>query len=198
MSEKVNEYLQRPNACINCKLPILPHEGQRLSDVRIKKFCNQSCAAIFNNKGVRRHPKKEKPVKPITLCFTCGKRPAKVKYCSHECALGLEGNNPKMMITKGELFQTSKSWQGARSAIQRHAHDTYMLRNPNPACIFCGYATHVEVAHRRAVADFPDTATLTEINASTNLIALCPNHHWELDTGMITLAEIENGVCCNG
>jgi hypothetical protein len=41
------------------------------------------------------------------------------------------------------------------------------------------------VCHRRDVADFPDTATVREINALSNLVGLCPTHHWEFDNGCL-------------
>ncbi len=45
------------------------------------KFCCQSCAASFNNKGKRRHGI------PKTLCLVCSRetRGSKSKYCSFEC-----------------------------------------------------------------------------------------------------------------
>lgn len=46
-----------------------------------KKFCNQSCAASFNNRGVRRHG-----LAP-TKCVICGSTTgdSKRKYCSISC-----------------------------------------------------------------------------------------------------------------
>jgi len=55
------------------------------------------------------------------------------------------------------------------------------------ACQICGYSLHVEIAHRRPVSDFPDSATMKEINDIANLIILCPNHHWEFDHGLLNL-----------
>jgi predicted restriction endonuclease len=55
------------------------------------------------------------------------------------------------------------------------------------ACAICGYNQHVEAAHRRPVSDFPDEATVSEINEPANLVYLCPNHHWEHDHGLLTL-----------
>ena len=62
-----------------------------------------------------------------------------------------------------------------------------MALNPIPSCIACGYSKHVEVCHIRAVADFSGTALLEEINQDTNLVGLCPNHHWEFDHGLLEL-----------
>lgn len=58
---------------------------------------------------------------------------------------------------------------------------------PSPTCAAleagrpCGYSKHVETAHRRGVADFPNTALVSEINDLANLVGLCPTHHWEFD-----------------
>lgn len=54
-------------------------------------------------------------------------------------------------------------------------------------CINCGYNKHYEVCHIVAIKDFPDAATMSEVHALDNLIALCPNCHWEFDHGMLTL-----------
>ena len=54
-------------------------------------------------------------------------------------------------------------------------------------CCVCGYDKHVEVAHKKAICEFPDTATIQEINAEDNVLGLCPNHHWEFDNGILHL-----------
>jgi predicted restriction endonuclease len=89
--------------------------------------------------------------------------------------------------TKGELFAKYASYQSARSAIAKHAKkEIERARTPKVCCV-CGYSLHVETAHLRAVADFPDSAEISEINCTTNLIYLCPNHHWEYDNGHLAL-----------
>ena len=35
--------------------------------------------------------------------------------------------------------------------------------------------------------DFDDNNTIAEINDISNLIGLCPNHHWEYDNGLLDL-----------
>ena len=51
----------------------------------------------------------------------------------------------------------------------------------------CGYDKHYEIAHIKPVSDFEDDALITEINSIDNLIALCPNHHWEFDNGLLNI-----------
>lgn len=48
-------------------------------------------------------------------------------------------------------------------------------------CCKCGYDKHFEVAHIRAISDFPEDTLLTIVNDPSNLMPLCPNCHWEFD-----------------
>lgn len=89
--------------------------------------------------------------------------------------------------TKGDLFNDRKNWQSARSSIQKIARKTYFENTKEPKCAICGYSKHVEVAHIKAVSEFDNNTTIKEINSLSNLIGLCPNHHWEYDNGMLKL-----------
>ncbi|MGB3945746.1 MAG: HNH endonuclease [Candidatus Saccharimonadales bacterium] len=66
-------------------------------------------------------------------------------------------------------------------------HIRYFARSMHifDSCDVCGYDKHVEVAHIVDVASFPDSATIREINSRENVRGLCPNHHWELDNGVL-------------
>lgn len=89
--------------------------------------------------------------------------------------------------TKGELFSKHKNWQSARSAIRRNACEVFFSENTEHKCYVCGYSNHIEVAHIKAVSEFDDATPIAEINSIDNLIALCPNHHWEYDNGILKL-----------
>ncbi len=41
-----------------------------------------------------------------------------------------------------------------------------------------------------AVADFPSTATIAEVNANSNLILFCRNCHWEFDHKLLKLGSV--------
>lgn len=45
-----------------------------------KKFCSQSCAASYNNIGIRRHGS------PTNICHVCEKETRNKKFCSLECS----------------------------------------------------------------------------------------------------------------
>ena len=113
------------------------------------------------------------------------------KKILNRCAL-LDINNfsikkiePVSSKTKKELFSFRKNWQSARTAIRKDAQKVFDQSGKPYKCAVCGYDKHVEIAHIKAVSEFDDSALLTEINNSDNLIALCPNHHWEFDNGIL-------------
>lgn len=89
--------------------------------------------------------------------------------------------------TKGELLSDRKNYQSYRSAVRKLAEKIYTDSGQSKVCAICGYDKHVEIAHIKAVSEFDDSATIAEINSLNNLIALCPNHHWEYDNGLITI-----------
>lgn len=61
-------------------------------------------------------------------------------------------------------------------------------------CAVCGYDRHVDICHVRAVADFPPSATIKEVNHRDNLVALCRNNHWEFDNGLLAENDVTGGL----
>lgn len=115
---------------------------------------------------------------------------SKRKTCA-SCWLKIRNKGkPLADRTKGELFGSRKNWQSARTTIRKHAFDMFVASGAAKICRVCGYAAHVEIAHIVSVSSFPDAATLTLINATDNLIALCPNHHWEFDNGVLSVEDV--------
>lgn len=105
--------------------------------------------------------------------------------------LGIQPNiqvqSPILQKTKGELLFSRKNYQSYRSAVRKLAEKAYKESGKPLSCSICGYDKHIEVAHIKAVSDFDDSSTIAEINSIDNLIALCPNHHWEYDNGILKL-----------
>jgi hypothetical protein len=157
------EYIENPILCQQCSGPILPNpdDSKPMRDIRKKRFCSLSCAAKYNN---ARHPKRKKKVEQTK------EKPDLVTVFG--------------TITKSELFARAKNWQSARNQIRDHAGNVFRGLNMPSGCSRCNYQHHAEVCHLRAVSDFPGTSTLNEINAPENLVALCPNCHWEYDQGI--------------
>lgn len=76
------------------------------------------------------------------------------------------------------------SWKSSYIRLLNRTWNKELLTKP---CANCDYDKHVELAHIRAISDFPPTATLGEVNAKENVIQLCPNCHWEFDNNQLDL-----------
>ncbi len=53
------------------------------------------------------------------------------------------------------------------------------------ACAVRGYNLHYEVCHIKPISAFLPTDFIADVNNLDNLVALCPNHHWEFDHGRL-------------
>lgn len=148
----IESYYLSPNICAYCNSIIHITEDEKVADVKKKKFCNHSCAAKLNNKS---------------------KKKIRVKLPSKRKLIDLE--------TKSSFYSKRKNWQSANSSIRNHARKVYFNSACPKECKECGYDKHFEVCHIKQVKDFSNEATILEINDITNLVALCPTHHWEFD-----------------
>lgn len=189
-NEALAKYYSNPNVCICCKSIIQVKDGQRVPEVRRKKFCNRTCSGAYK----RGRPTGLKATRP--KCLNCENPVGQTrhKYCSKTCSAQHRAEQSmleQLGRTKGDLFSSRKNWQSARSSIQSMARSAFFANGGPSKCMECGYSKHVDVCHRRDVSDFPDDSTIAEINSLDNLIPLCKNHHWEFDNGYL---EIEAGV----
>lgn len=210
--QRIDEYNKTPNLCKYCGGPIIAPYDKKLRETKNKKFCSRGCAAKFNNRqGNREH------LKPniynfsdyeILEFYNTSKNflefsqklgyKAEAKYSKKtilqkllELGLDIEKFYKKFSIssfTKKELFDRYKQWQTARSIIRKDAKCIYDNSEKPKQCVVCGYNKHYEVAHIKAVSDFTDDALISEINDIDNLIALCPNHHWEFDNDNLDIS----------
>lgn len=186
--EAIERYMKSPNLCEFCGSPILVRNHERVPEVRKKKYCSHSCAAKHNNlaqKG-RSVPRANPTCK---VCHKPFRGRATGKICEACRKLGGVGS-----VSKGVMFQKRTNWQSARSSIQKHAKAVYRESGKPKVCLICGYSTYVEIAHIKAVSSFGDEIRILEINHSDNLIALCPNHHWEFDHGLLPINGSEGRI----
>ncbi len=160
-AEAIEKYYLNPRICEFCSKVIQLRDGKGVGWIKRNRFCNHKCAASFLN---RKRPKKEKVIPP------------KVERPIH-----------KDDWTKGELWEKRKNYQGFRGRIQKGARARFEKSNKPKECFICGYKNHYEVSHNRAVSDFPMSALISEINDISNLTALCPNHHWEYEKGIVKI-----------
>ena len=103
--KSLDDYYLSPNICKCCGEIIKVKEKQKVSEVRKKYFCNQSCSAIFNN------PKREKILK---------EKKDKLEKFSY-----LYG------VTKKEFFEIKGVYYKFRAVIRKHAQFIYEKNNGN-------------------------------------------------------------------
>ena len=71
-------------------------------------------------------------------------------------------------------------------------HSRIIMNGTTKRCAICGYSLFVDTCHLRPIRSFADDSLISEINKKSNLIYLCPNHHHELDGGLINIAATTN------
>ena len=149
------------NYCLHCE-----------KETKNPKFCSRSCAAKKNNKVPKRKLKKK-----CRLCETPIR--SNRTFCSEHNPLSRDMPN----TTLSEMKQKRKYQK--HSVIRSYARKIYLNSDKPKYCINCGYDKHFHVCHVKAIKDFDPSATLHEINNLDNLLALCPNCHWELDNSLL-------------
>lgn len=114
--------------------------------------------------------------KKIKVCKTC-EEPIANKYTYCKICFRIKQKN--------EATQNKKRSESRGNRIREDARRKYLASGLSKECIVCKYFKHVDVCHIKDVCSFSDDALISEINKLDNLIALCKNHHWELDRDML-------------
>lgn len=151
--------------CLNC--------GDPTSN---PSYCSRSCSAVSNNK---KYPKRS----PEAICKDCGKsmRTTKRKSCD-ECYI------PRKKVkdqTIAELKGDGNANNSGYTQIRADARKSFRSSGRPMTCQQCGYDLHVEICHIKDISSFSDDTYIFIINDLSNLVTLCPNHHWEFDNGVI-------------
>jgi hypothetical protein len=152
------------------------------------KFCSMSCSGSFNG---RAFPKKKR-TKPYhtPVCRKCHKSPVAGMGAGSVCeSCKNEKRNKILETTVKELRESSrvKTLSNFHAIIRGYGKTIYESSGLPKKCAICGYSAHYEVCHIKPISSFPDTTTLRVIHDISNLVALCPNHHWEFDHGITSL-----------
>lgn len=146
------------------------------------RFCSRSCAVMINNRGKQRNPKRDRP---CPRCATAQALPNR-KYCGQCWRAIVEENTARNLSS----IHAAASYQ--RSAtIRRHARKVYAGSGMPQACAICGYDRHIEVCHIRPINSWSLDTPIAVINNRANLVALCPNHHWEFDRHLVSVQGLE-------
>ena len=119
-------------------------------------------------------------------------------FCSRSCAISHNNSfREKFKRTRERGRDTAKrksrlddskpisSYFGEGSSkykrIRSLARYKYTRSEKAKICEKCGYQKHVEIAHIKPIHTFSEDTPISVVNSFDNLIALCPNCHWEHD-----------------
>lgn len=148
-----------------------------------KFYCSSSCAAKVNNSTSQKRTKTKtckvcKSLVDTTNHTYCNKCYIEKHFISHKTLADATGNR-----------KDSNRYTGIRG----NGRLVYRDSGQPQCCKYCGYSKHVEICHIKDIANFPPDTLISEINDIANLVALCRNHHWELDHKLLTINEILMG-----
>jgi hypothetical protein len=150
------------------------------------------------------------PAKVITLCLNCNKETTnpsdkmisnrrkpehkcKVcetpighnqRYCSDDC------KSVTSMMNNTMCHYNQIKGNGKYNSIRAKARILYQQSQKPYVCYNCGYDKHVQICHLKPLHLFADDTLISIVNDLNNLIALCPNCHWELDNNILSLPAI--------
>lgn len=172
-------------SCKNCGKDIYVANKKTLT---LNHFCSKSCSAIHNNKLF---PKK----KTNRVCIICGKQVKSYRHnkCEEHWKQYKENKwkNKTIGEYRNKISVKGKHPSWIHAAIRNFARSWLKHLTVIP-CARCGYDKHVELAHIKDIIDFSDDALLSEVNAESNVIQLCPNCHWEFDNDIWKIEEVRS------
>lgn len=159
--------LQRRVHCLDC-IPFIGKAGNRINDgaryTRTTK--NKDCVVCKRN---------FKPSRNYVQC------------CSIGCANTMTSKR-KMVDWNARTLKESMNHSTPRTRyvhVRKHARKIMEASHKLKECEVCGFDIVVEVCHFKGIAEFTSNATLGEVNALSNLMYLCPNHHAMMDKGLL-------------
>lgn len=134
-----------------------------------RKFCSQSCSAIYNN-SLR--------ITKIGI-FNCKKCSKEVKirkngegiYCSHKCHREYEYDNNIIEWKKGNLTGYRGNTKTICNWLRRYLLDKY-----NNSCVKCGW-NELHPVDKKPLVEVNHIDGNAENNSEDNLEILCPNCH---------------------
>lgn len=172
--------MEEDRHCLQCGKPIKPK----------RKFCSVSCSAFFVNKDKPR--KRGSFLIPIDTCKICGsqipenkERREKKDKLRTQLTVCRQCKDRAGNFSKGSVLSRDGSRREHNVTITKHSRRMYSVSGRPRVCAECGYSLHVDICHVKSVESFTDSDLLRDINDEKNLVALCKNHHWEFDHGIL-------------
>lgn len=160
--------------------------------------CSRQCANSRNVSGemaekiknsIIEYNEKNGTSRPVAYCAYCGKklRNYKNKNCI-ECTKKIKKDGLQKRTLEEEMKRRGANerknvYQGIRNDSRKKMLNSEIEKK----CFICGYDKHVEVCHIKPINSFELGSMIEEINDFGNLMFLRPNHHWEIDNGILEI-----------
>lgn len=170
---KSNKLEYRENVvCLNCGNNIIALKSEQ------RKFCSQSCAAIYNDV---RHPKRKKLSTANTTkrlrykktktnkCLFCG-NPVYDKYCGTKCRKSYEH---QVIFTK---ISNNEPLNVGNVATNNRWYKKYLIEKYGEKCMECGWGKENIHSHTIPI-ELEHIDGNSENGKLNNLKLLCPNCH---------------------
>ena len=158
--KSINKYLSNPNKCLYCDSIIEIKDGGKAYQTKIKKFCNHTCAASYNNLGSRKHGQ------PTGSCVICGEK--KLNYKSKCCSINcFKKYNKEQMKLKIELDDGS---------LRSIHYKKYLIEMKGDKCEKCGWC-EIHPTTGKVPIELEHKDGNSYNNKLNNLELLCPNCH---------------------
>lgn len=168
--------------CLNCSSPLLFNlidNFEEFNKIRLRKFCNKSCAAKYNNK-IRWNSV------PLKSICSCGSKKYYTAQCCNKCKI----QNSLQRVLDTPIYKYFSKGNARIKFVQIRSWARIILKRSKrkKTCEFCNSSEFdeiVQVCHVVEISSFPDNALMGEVNSLSNLKYLCPNHHKLLDKKII-------------
>lgn len=186
--------------CINCEKNF-EKSSYQIKKTKGRNFCSRSCSVVYNN---RIKPKRVAKVIPCESCdktFKITKSHGSKVYCPNCVSLHGGNSRSRTSVLKKRTLKEERenfslkgkhpSWVNSNIRNLNRSWNRGMRKLP---CAKCGYDKHVELCHIRDITDFPEEATLEEVNHPNNILQLCRNCHWESANGYFSIEAIKERI----
>ncbi len=192
LEKAIKNYYNDPNFCKNCGIMI---EHEKPCEAKRMKFCNRSCAAIYNNKKYPKRISKYKDKRKILFigngeykieCHICGESKHPYSKNCQACKKALSVERQYQTLVKDSVYDNGNA-RVKYSHIRRLARRFLDLWEIPQVCGKCGYDKIVHACHLKPISDFEENGRMIDVNGPVNLMYLCPNHHWELDNNLLEI-----------
>ena len=169
-TDQINQwYEQNKIQCLCCGADI-PLNNLCFNEYKKRKFCNNSCAASYNNKIDKEKYKKRSKEKKTRYCKNCGKEiKYPNQYCSQKCQHEYAYKTYIERWKNGKESGTIK--HGPTKQVKRYIKEKY-----NNQCCKCGW-NEVNPVTGKVPVEIHHIDGNYKNNKEENLELLCPNCH---------------------